>query len=324
MNFSRYACLLSVVAGSLVGVQPALSQGYPVRPIRMIVPFPPGAGIDVLARLIAPTLGERLGQNVVVDNRIGASGTIGAELAARSPPDGYTLLMISTSHAFNVSLFKKLAYDMVRDFAPVTQVATTPNVLVVSQSVRAASVKELVAFAKANPRQLNFTSAGIGTSSHLAGELFRYMAQVNIVHVPYKGAGAALAGLLGGEVQVAFFSIPSTLPHLKSGKVRVLAISTARRSEMLPDVPTVAEAGVAGYEASTWYGALTPARTPRSVVEQLNREIVQIMQTADMRRLLQGQGADPSPTTPEQFSAHLKSEIAKYARVAQAIGDRIE
>ena len=260
----------------------------------------------------------------MVDNRVGASGTIGAELAARAPADGYTLLLISTSHAFNVSLYKKLAYDMVRDFAPVTRVATTPNILVVSQSVRAASVKELVAFARSNPRQLNFASAGVGTSSHLAGELFKYMAQVELVHVPYKGAGAALAGLLGGEVQVAFFSIPSTLPHLKSGKVRVLAISSSRRSAMLPDLPTIAEAGIAGYEASTWYGALAPVRTPRPVVERLNREIGQIVQAPDMRRLLQAQGTEPSPTTPEGFAAHLKSEIAKYARVATQIGSRVE
>lgn len=324
MRLHRCGWMLLAASGLLGFGEPALSQGYPNKPIRMIVPFPPSAGIDVMARLLVPALSERLGQNVVVDNRPGAAGTIGAELAARSPADGYTLLMISTSHAFNVSLYKKLAYDMVRDFAPVTLIAATPNILVVNPSVPAASVKELVALARAKPRQLNFASAGVGTSSHLAGELFRYMAGVQLVHVPYKGAGAALAGLLGGEVQVAFFSIPSTLPHLKSDKVRALAIGSARRSEMLPDLPTIAEAGVPDYEASTWYGALAPARTPRAAVERLNREMVQIVQTPDMRKLLRAQGAEPRPTTPEEFAAHLKTEIAKYARVARDIGGQIE
>jgi tripartite-type tricarboxylate transporter receptor subunit TctC len=290
----------------------------------MIVPFPPSAGLDVVARLAAQALAQRLGQNIVVDNRPGAGGTLGAELAARSPADGYTLLMVSTSHAFNVSLYSKLPYDMVRDFAALTLIAAAPNILVVNQSVPAASVKELVALARAKPRQINFASAGVGTSSHLAGELFRYMARVELVHVPYKGAGAALVGLLGGEVQAAFFSIPSTLPHMKSGKLRLLGIGSARRSAMLPEVPTIAEAGVADYDATTWYGALAPARTPRPAIDKLNRELAQAMQTPEMRERLQAQGAEPRTSSPEEFAAYLQAEIAKYARVAKEMGAQIE
>jgi tripartite-type tricarboxylate transporter receptor subunit TctC len=321
-------------AGALLGlllfvISPtAPAQGsaakWPEKPIRMIVPFPPSAGLDVVSRFVAATLTDQVGQNVVVDNRPGAGGTIGAELAAKSPPDGYTLLMISTSHAFNVSLYKKLPYDMVRDFAPVTLIAAAPNILVVNQSVPAVSVKEFVALARAKPRELNFTSAGVGTSSHLAGELFRYMARVELVHVPYKGSGAALTGLLGGEVQAAFFSIPSTLPHMKSGKLRLLGIGSVRRSAMLPDVPTIAEAGVPDYDATTWYGALAPARTPQAVVERLNREIVRALQSPGMRERLRAQGAEPRASTPAEFAAYLKAEITKYARVAKEMGGQIE
>ena len=285
----------------------------------MLVPFPPSSGLDVIARLLAPALSQRLGQNVVVDNRPGAGGTLGAELAAKSPADGYTLLMITTSHAFNVSLYKPLPYDMVRDLAPVTLVATAPNMLVVTASLPTATVKDFVALARAKPRELNFASAGVGTSSHLAGELFKSMTRLELVHVPYKGAGSALVALLGGEVQAAFFSIPSTLPHMKSGKLRALGIGSARRST-LPELPTIAEAGVPGYDATTWYGALAPARTPRAVVEKLNREIVQSMQRADMRARLAAQGAEPRTSTPEEFAVFLKTEIGKYARLAKEMG----
>ena len=286
----------------------------------MIVPFPPSSGLDVITRLLAPALSERLGQNVVVDNRSGAGGTLGAELAAKSPADGYTLLMISTSHAFNVSLYKQLPYNVVHDFAPITLIAGTPNILVVTASVPAATVKEFIALARAKPRELNFASAGVGTASHLAGELFRSMARLELVHVPYKGAGAALIAVLGGEVQAAFFSIPSTLPHMKSGKLRLLGMGSARRSPLLPDLPTISEAGVPGYDATTWYGALAPARTPRAVVVRLNREIVQSLQSAEMRERLAVQGAESRAGTPAEFAAYLKSEIGKYARLAREMG----
>ena len=324
MRLHRCGWMLLLASGFPGLGEAALAQGYPSKPIRVIVPFPPGAGLDVIARIVAPTLSERLGQNVVVDNRSGAGGTIGAELAAKSPADGYTLLMISTSHAFNVSLYKKLPYDMVRDFAPITLIADTPNILVVNASLPVASVKDFIALARAKPRELNFASAGVGVSSHVAGELFKSLARVQLVHVPYKGSGAALVALLGGEVQAAFFSIPSTLPHMTSGKLRALGIGSARRSAMLPELPTIAEAGVADYDATTWYGALAPARVPRAVVEKLNREIVQLLQSPATRKGLLSQGAEPRPGTPEAFAAHLKAEIAKYARLAKEMGGQIE
>ena len=317
MRLRRCGSLLLL---ALAGAGAASGADYPTRPVRMIIPFPPASGLDVVARLLAPALSDRLGQNTVIDNRAGAGGTLGAELAAKAPADGYTLLMNSTSHAFSVSLYRKLPYDMVRDFAPITLVAATPNVMVVSAAVPAAGVKELIALAQSKPHALNFASAGSGTASHLAGELFRSMARVDLVHVPYKGAGAALFAVLGDEVQVAFFSIPSTQPHLKSGKLRVLGIGSSRRSSLLPEVPTIAESGVLGYDASTWYGVLAPARTPRAIIEKLNREIVQCMQSADMRERLAAQGAEQRTGSPAEFAAYLDAEIAKYARLVKELG----
>ena len=292
----------------------------PAKPIRMIVPFPAGTGLDVTVRLLAQPLSDRLGQNVVIDNRTGAGGTLGADLAAKSPADGYTVLAISTSHAFNVSMYARLPYDMMRDFAPVTVIAATPNILVVNASLAVTSVPDLVALARAKPRQLNFASAGGGTSSHLAGELFKSMTRLELVHVPYKGAGAALVALLGGEVQAAFFSIPSTLPHMKSGKLRVIATGSARRSPMLPEVPTIAEAGVPGYDATTWYGVLAPVRVPRAVLETLNREIVQSTQSPALIERFAAQGTEPRASTPVEFGAFLKAEIAKYSQLAHTVG----
>ena len=320
----NYSAWILLTCGVLNLAAPVLAQDYPARPIRMIVPFPPSAGVDVLARLVAPVLSDRVGQNIVVDNRSGAGGTIGAELAAKSPADGYTLLMVTTSHAFSVSLYKKLPYDMVRDFSAVTLVAAAPNILVVNAALPAPTVKDFVALAKAKPRELNFASAGVGTSSHLAGELFRSMAKLELVHVPYKGSGGALVALLGGEVQAAFFSIPSTLPHMKSGKLRALGIGAVRRSDMLPELPTIAEAGVPGYDATTWYGVIAPARTPAPVIQKLNREIVLSLQHPDMRERLLAQGAEPRSSTPEAFAAYIKAEITKYARLAQQMGGKLE
>jgi tripartite-type tricarboxylate transporter receptor subunit TctC len=316
VNAVTTACVLVLVSSAWS----QSSAWRPTRPIRMIVPFPPSSGLDVVTRLLAPALSGRLGQNIVVDNRAGAGGTLGAEIAARSPADGHTLLMITTSHAFNISLYKKLSYDMMRDFAPVTLVAAAPNMLVVSASVPAASVHDLVALARSKPRELSFASAGVGTASHLAGELFRSMTRIDIVHVPYKGAGAALIALLSGEVQAAFFSIPSTLPHLKSGKLRALAIGSVRRSGMLPDLPTIAEAGVPGYDATTWYGVVAPANVPRPARETLNREIVQVVQSSDVRGRLAAQGTEPRTSTPAEFAVFLKAEIAKYARLTREMG----
>lgn len=325
MRISRSSCALIFFSGCLaLGAQPAFCQDYPHRPIRMIVPFPPTAGSDVIARLVGLTLSERLGQNVVVDNRAGASGTIGADIAAKSPPDGYTLLTISTSHTVNVSLYKKLPYDMLRDFAPITLVASTANIFSVNLSVPATTVKELIALARAKPAQLHFASSGTGSSSHLAGELFKLLTGVDIVHVPYKGSGPALIALLGGQVQLAFFSIPSTLPQVKSGKLRALAVGSVKRSQIMPELPTLAEAGVPEYDAETWYGVLAPAKTPRAIVNRLNSAIRQGLQTGDMRERLVSQGAEPLSNTPDEFAAHLKSEIAKYAALVKRMGVQIQ
>lgn len=325
MNTGRSSCVLLVFSGCIaLGGPAAFSQEYPNRPIRMIVPFPPTAGSDVVARLVGLTLSERLGQNVVVDNRSGASGTIGAEIAANSPPDGYTILTISTSHAVNVSLYKKLQYDMVRDFAPITLVASAPNILSVNLSLAVASVEELVALARAKPGRFHFASSGVGSSSHLAGELFKSLAGVDIVHVPYRGSGPALVGLLGGQVQLAFFSIPSTLPHVKTGKLRALGVGSSKRSRLMPELPTLAEAGVPKYDAETWYGVLVPTRTPRAIVNRLNREIRQGLETADIRERLVAQGAEPLSSSPEEFAAYIKSEIVKYAAIVKKMGVQIE
>ena len=308
------------MAAGLGIAQSAPPQAYPAKPIRVIVPFPASSGLDVVARLIAPALSDRLGQNIVIDNRVGAGGTLGAELAAKSPADGYTLLLITTSHAFNVSLYRRLPYDMVRDFTPITLVAGAPNMLVVTAAVPVVTVKDFIALARATPRTINFGSAGVGTASHLAGELFRSMARVELVHVPYKGAGAALVAVLSGEVQAAFFSIPSTLPHMKSGRLRVLGMGSAHRSALLPDVPTIAEAGVPGYDATTWYGAVAPARTPRAVVDKLHREIVRTMQSPEVRERVAARGAEPRTSTSAEFAAYIAVEIAKYSRLAAEIG----
>jgi tripartite-type tricarboxylate transporter receptor subunit TctC len=276
--------------------------------------------VDVIARVVAVPLGERLGQNIVIDNRAGAGGTLGAELAAHAAPDGYTLLAISTSHAVNVSLYPKLGYDIVRDFAPVTLLGLTPNVLVVGSAVPAQNVKELIALARAKPRSLNFGSAGAGTASYIAGELFKLLGRVELVHVPYKGSGPALAALLGGEVQVAFFAVPSTLPHVKSGRLRVLAVGSAKRSQLMPDVPTIAEAGLPGYDAVVWYGLVAPARTPPAIVSRINREVAALEQTAETRERLIAQGTEPVTTSPNELATYLKTEIAKYARLVKEAG----
>src|SRR5438132_8060324 len=250
------ACALAALAISA----PAYAQVYPAKPVRMIVAYPPGGGTDIVGRLVAQKLGESLGQSVVVENRGGASGNIGTELAARAAPDGYTILMGNVApNAINVSLFKNLPYDPVADFAPVSLVASTPNILVVHPSTQARTVKEVVALVKANPGTLNFASAGVGSSSHLAGELFRIRAGAEIVHVPYKGAGPAMVDVLSGQIQLYFATMPAAMPHVKSGKLQPVAVTSARRSQAMRDLPTIAESGVPGYEASTWYGVRGPA-----------------------------------------------------------------
>ena len=319
---SFFLLCLGVLGG--LGGESAFAQSYPARPIRMIVAYPPGGGTDIVGRMMGQKLGENLGQTVVVDNRGGATGNIGTEIAARATADGYTLLMGNVApNAINVSLFKKLPFDPVKDFAPVSLVAVTPNILVVQPSSPVKTVKDLIALAKSKPGTLNFPSAGVGSSSHLAGEMLKSMAGIDMVHVPYKGGGPALVALLSGQVQLMFATLPAAMPHVKSGKLRPVAVTTSHRSQALPELPTIAESGVPGYEAATWYGLLAPAGTPKAIVDRLHAEIVKILAT-DTRQRLAAQGFEPAGTTPAEFAGYIKSEIVKWGKVIKDAGIRPE
>ena len=291
-------------------------QAYPTRPIRFIVPFPPGGGNDTMARTVGYKLYEALGQQVVIDNRAGAGGVIGAETAARAAPDGYTLFLGGVgSHGVNPSLNPKLPYDAVKDFSPISLIGAAPLLLAVHPSVQAKTVKELIQLAKAKAGQLNFASNGKGSSSHLAAEMFMMMTEANMVHVPYKGLAPALTDLLSGQVQLMFSSTVAILPQVRSGKLRPLALTGATRSAALADVPTVAEAGVAGYVTSSWYGVLAPAGTPKPIVDRLAREIAKIVQFPEVREKLTNEGAEPVGNSPAEFAAHIKGELARWAKV---------
>jgi tripartite-type tricarboxylate transporter receptor subunit TctC len=305
--------LLSLILGA---TQAALAADtWPTRPIRMIVAYPPGGGTDQVGRVMADQLTQHLGQNVILDNRGGATGNIGTELAARAVPDGYTLLMGNVApNAVNVSLFKKLGFDPVKDFSPISLVAVTPNILVAHPSLPVKTVKDLLTLAKAKPGTLNFPSAGVGSSSHLAGELLKSLAKIDMVHVPFKGGGPALVAMISGEVQIMFATMPAAMPHVKSGKARPIAVTTAKRSLAMPELPTIAEAGVAGYEAATWYGLLAPAKTPKPIVDRLHAETVKIL-AGPVRQRLEVQGFEPVGGTPAEFSAYIKAEIVKWAKV---------
>jgi len=311
-----------VLLATALGATPTVlaADTWPARPIRMIVAYPPGGGTDQVGRVMAEQLAQRLGQNVVVDNRGGATGNIGTELAARALPDGYTLLMGNVApNAVNVSLFKKLAFDPVKDFSPVSLVAVTPNILVAHPSMPVKTVADLVALAKAKPGALNFPSAGVGSSSHLAGEMLKSMTGIDMVHVPYKGGGPALIATISGQVQIMFATLPAAMPHVKSGKVRPVAVTTVKRSQAMPDLPTIAESGVKGYEAATWYGLLAPARTPKPVIDRLHGETVQIL-AGPVRQRLEAQGFELDGGTPAAFAAYIKSEITKWAKVIKQAG----
>jgi tripartite-type tricarboxylate transporter receptor subunit TctC len=315
------AALFILLPAALGAARPALAADpWPARPIRMIVAYPPGGGTDQVGRVMAEQLSQTLGQQVVVDNRGGATGNIGTELAARAVPDGHTLLMGNVApNAVNVSLFKKLAFDPVKDFAPVSLVAITPNILVAHPSMAVKSIKELVVLAKAKPGALNFPSAGVGSSSHLAGELLKSLAGIDMVHVPFKGGGPAMVATISGEVQIMFATMPAALPHVKSGKVRPVAVTTTKRSQAMPELPTIAESGVKGYDAATWYGLLAPARTPKPVVDRLHADTMKIL-AGPTRQRLEAQGFEPDGGTPAEFSAYIKSEITKWAKVIKDAG----
>jgi len=316
-----------IVAGIviLLFAAAASAQAYPVKPIRLIVPFAAGGGNDNVARLVGKRLADGLGQPVIVDNRPGAGGVVGAELAAKAASDGYTLFLGGVgSHAINPNLHERLPYDPIRDFAPVALLAQAPLILVVHPSVPAGGFSEFVAYARANPGRLNYASNGNGSSSQLAAVMFDSMAGVDMVHVPYKGLAPALADLLAGEVQVMFSSVVAILPHIKAGKLRGLAVTGAKRLPSMPELPTIAEAGFPGYEASSWYGILAPAGTPRDIVMKLNAELGKALEQAEVRNSLLAEGAEPAGGTPERFAAHIRGEKERLGKLIRDAKIRLE
>jgi tripartite-type tricarboxylate transporter receptor subunit TctC len=314
----RRLLLVPILLGLGLVSATALAQDYPTKPIRWIVPFPPSGGGDMIIRLIGQKLTERLGQPVVVENRTGAGGNVGTEVVARAAPDGYTLLMANVAPmAINVSVYKKLPYNPVRDFAPITMVASFPNVLVIHPSVPAHTLKELITLARARPGELSYASAGRGSTTHLAGEFFNTRAGVNLPHVPYKGGGPALIDVMAGHVTLYFGSMPASLPHIRSGRLWGLAVTSLKRSEVAPNIPAVAESGFPDFEAVTWIGAVAPAGTPSPVVTLLNREIVTILRLPDVSEKLIAQGAEPLTATPDAFATYIRSEIEKWAKVVR-------
>lgn len=319
-RFTAY--LFSVLfASASVG---AIAADYPNRPVRFIVPYAPGGGVDIVARLIAPKLQQSLGEPFVIDNRGGAGGNIGTAIGAKTEPDGYTIVMAAAAFAINASLYRKLPFDPVKDFVPVSLIAATPNILAVHPSVPAKSVKELIALAKAKPHSLNYASAGNGTTSHLAAELFKSMAGVDIVHVPYKGTSPAVTAMLSGESQVMFAPALALVGHIKAKKLRALAITSEKRSPAFPELPTVAESGVPGFEARQWYGVVAPAGTPREIVARLSGEIAKIVQTPELRKHFLTEGSEPIGSKPEEFGKYIQAEIAKWAKVVKASGAQID
>ena len=298
---------------------------YPAKAIRYVVPFPAGGPLDIVARAIGQDLGKSWGQPVIIDNRPGAGGNIGADLVAKSPADGYTILMGAVStHAINVTLYGKLPYDPIRDFAPVTLITSVPNVLVLHPSLPARNVRELIALAKARPGQLNFASGSTGSAGHLAGELFKTMAGVDMVHIPYKGAAPAVVDLLAGYVSLMFDNMSSALPNIKAARVRALAVTTLKRSPLLPQLPTISEAGLRGFDISTWFGIFAPAGTPPDIVAKLNAETVRILHTPEMKERLLLLGAEPVGNKPDEFAAFVRLEIQKYAKVIKASGAKAD
>lgn len=301
-----------------------MAQGYPSKPIRFIVPYAPGGGTDIIARIIGQELSRALGQPVVVDNRAGAGGTIGTDLAAKAPPDGYTMVLNGSSVAFAPSLYKNLPYDTVHDFAAVSLVASQPNILAVHPVLPVKSVRELIALAKAKPGAINYASGGTGAANHLATELLKLLANINITHVPYRGTGPAVTDLLSGQVQMTISVIAAVLPHVKAGKLRALAVTGRTRSLAAPDIPTLAEAGVKNYEFTTWYGIQMPAQTPRPIVNRLNTEIARVLQLPELRDRYAASGLDAVASTPEEFGALIRSEITKWATVIKAAGVTVQ
>ena len=310
------ALLLSWAAG-------ASAQAYPVRPVRIVIPLGTGGTTDVPGRIVAQRLSEALGQQFIVENKTGAGGTIGADFVAKSKPDGYTLLLTATPHVITANLYKNLPYNALTDFAPVIRVASGPYVLTVHPSLGVNSVRELIALAKAQPGKIDYVSSGNGSAQHLVGAMFAHMAGIQLSHVPYKGSSQAQQDLVAGMVKVGFLGTPIVIPHVKSGRLKALAVSTAQRSPHMPDAPTIAEAGVPGFEALVWVGLLAPAGTPPDIVAKLNSEITRLLGAPDVRQLLASSGVDPTPTTSKEFGVYLRSEYDKWGKVVRDSGAQI-
>ena len=317
IQFTRRQFLGSTGALLAGAALPTFAQTYPGKPVRFIVPFPPGGPVDTTARGFTHKLSEYWGQQAIVDNRAGAGGIVGAEIAAKSPADGYTVFVCSIHHSVLPGLKPNLPYDIEKDFVPVTFAALFPIILVEHPSVPAKTIPELIAYAKKNPGKLAFGSAGTGGGTHLAGELFKAQAGVDLLHVPYKGSAPAMTDLLGGQVQLMFSDAPTALPHIKSGRVRALGVASPKRSTLVPDLPTIAESGVKGYEAYSWAGVVAPAGTPAAIVAKLNADISKALSQPDVKKRLFEEGAEAMPTTPEQFGKMLKAEIAKWTKVVK-------
>lgn len=321
---------MKVISGCLVALAlsatapTVLAQNYPTKPIRLVVGFTPGGGVDINARLLAPKLSEYLGQQVIVDNRPGAGTNIANELVAKSAPDGYTLLINTAAVAINMSLYKKLPFDTLHDFAAVSMFSMSPNILVVHPSVPAKNVRELIALAKRKPGKLNFSSAGSGTTQHLSGVLFNLRAGTDIVHVPYKGSSPSLTALISGEVDLSFANIPAIFQHVKSGRLRPLATTGPKRAALMPELPTMKESGVNGVEVVVWYGVLAPANTPRDIVNALAKAIIKAAHAPDTKKRLLDQGAEPVGNTPEEFSKQLREEVARWAEVVKVSGAKVD
>ena len=315
--------ILACIVCALAVHGAALAQ-YPSRPVRMLVGFTPGGGTDINARLLAPKLSELLGQQFVVENRPGAATNVASELVAKSAPDGYTLLFTTSALAINASLYKNLAYDALRDFAPISVLCESPNLLVANQSVPAKDVRELVALAREKPGALNYSSAGSGTSQHLAGELFKLRTKTDIVHVPYKGTAPSLTSVIAGETQFSFANIPAILQHVKSGRLRALAVAGTKRTELMPEVPTMKEAGIEGVEMPVWYGLLAPAATPREIVNALAAASAKAARSGDLKQRLVEQGTEVVANSPNEFARMLREDIARYAEIVRISGARPE
>jgi len=318
--------LAAAVMATCVLVAPsAWAQAFPSKPVKLVVPFPPGGSLDNVGRLLAQKLSEAWGQQVVVENKPGAGGNIGADAVAKSPPDGYTVVMGALStHAVNPSLYKTMPYDAVKDFAPLSLVAITPNVLIVKTGAPIASVKDLVAYAKANPGKTNFGSGSNGSAGHLAGELFKLETGTDVMHIPYKGGAPALQALLAGDTQFMFDNLANAIAQVKGGTVRAIAVTTAQRSKLVPELPTMAEAGLPGFDISTWFGLMAPAGTPPDVVARWNAEIVKALNAPDVREKMLAQGAEPAPMTPAEFATFIARERDKYAKIVSASGAKVD